>query len=129
MGKDTSAEGSDRVAASPTAPILSVANLGRRLQDSWIWQDISFELMAGDRLAIVGPSGAGKSLLLRALAGLDPIQSGEIAFQGKSLPNYPMPEFRAQVTYLHQKPALLEGTVESNLKQIYQLAVHRYRAY
>ncbi|NEP62893.1 MAG: ATP-binding cassette domain-containing protein [Symploca sp. SIO2G7] len=62
-------------------PILSVAAIGRRLQDSWIW---SAELAASDRLAIVGPSGAGKSLLLRALAGLDPIQSEEI-FSGKAL--------------------------------------------
>ena len=110
-------------------PILSVSKIGRRLQDSWIWQDISFELFAGDCLAVVGPSGAGKSLLLRTLAGLDPIQSGEIVFQGTSLSNLSMPEFRAQVMYLHQKPALLEGTVESNLQQIYQLKVHHNKTY
>ncbi|MEM8545236.1 MAG: ATP-binding cassette domain-containing protein [Cyanobacteria bacterium P01_H01_bin.119] len=117
------------VAETPSVPILSIANIGRRLQDSWIWQDISFKLFANDRLAIVGPSGAGKSLLLRALAGLDPIQSGEISFQEKSLSSLTMPDFRSQVTYLHQKSALLEGTVESNLQQIYRLAVHRNKTY
>ncbi|MEM9804005.1 MAG: ATP-binding cassette domain-containing protein [Cyanobacteria bacterium P01_D01_bin.56] len=112
-----------------SGPMLSVSKIGRCLQDSWIWQDISFDLFAGDRLAVVGPSGAGKSLLLRTLAGLDPIQSGEIVFQEKSLSNLSMPEFRSQVMYLHQKPALLEGTVESNLQQIYQLKVYRNKTY
>ena len=129
MVQDTSAECSATVSETPSNSILSVANIGRQLQGSWIWQDISFELLTGDRLAIVGPSGAGKSLLLRTLAGLDPIQSGEIYFQGKPLPSLSMPEFRSQVTYLHQKPALLEGTVEASLQQIYRLAVHRNKSY
>lgn len=129
MVQNTSEDCWTTVSETQPAPILSVANIGRQLQDSWIWQDISFELVAGDRLAIVGPSGAGKSLLLRALAGLDPIQTGEIAFQGNPLSSLTMPEFRSQVTYLHQKPALIEGTVESNLRQIYRLAVHRNKSY
>ncbi|MEM8611839.1 MAG: ATP-binding cassette domain-containing protein [Cyanobacteria bacterium P01_H01_bin.105] len=129
MVQNTSEDCSAIVSEIPSVSILSIANIGRRLQDSWIWQDISFELVAGDRLAIVGPSGAGKSLLLRALAGLDPIQSGGISFQGQSLSSLTMPEFRSQVTYLHQKTALLEGTVESNLQQIYRLAVHRNKTY
>ena len=129
MVQHTSEKSVPAVSDMLSGAMLSVSKIGRRLQDSWIWQDISFELMAGDRLAIVGPSGAGKSLLLRALAGLDPIQSGEISFQGNPLPSLTMPEFRSQVVYLHQKPALLEGTVESNLQQIYRLAVHRNKSY
>ena len=129
MVQHTSEKTKPAVSDTLSTPMLSISKIGRRLQDSWIWQDISFELFAGDRLAVVGPSGAGKSLLLRTLAGLDPIQSGEIGFQGTSLSNLSMPEFRAQVMYLHQKPALLEGTVESNLQQIYQLGVHHNKTY
>ncbi|ESA33705.1 abc atp-binding protein [Leptolyngbya sp. Heron Island J] len=129
MVQHTSEKTKPAVSDTLSDPMLSVSKIGRRLQDNWIWQDISFELFAGDRLAVVGPSGAGKSLLLRTLAGLDPIQSGEITFQEKSLSNLSMPEFRAQVMYLHQKPALLEGTVESNLQQIYQLKVHHNKTY
>lgn len=117
------------VSETPSELILAVSKIGRSFQGSWIWQDISFELFAGDRLAIVGPSGAGKSLLLRALAGLDPIQLGAIAFRGQPLSALQMPQFRSRVIYLHQQPALLEGTVESNLQQIYQLAVHRNKLY
>lgn len=129
MVQNTSKKSLTLVSEKPSEPILSVSTIGRSCQGNWIWQNISFELFAGDRLAIVGPSGTGKSLLLRALAGLDPIQLGEIVFRGQSLSNLNMPRFRSQVIYLHQQPALLEGTVESNLQQIYQLAVHCNRTY
>jgi len=41
----------------------------------------SFELAAGECVALRGPSGAGKTLLLRALADLDP-NEGEVALDG-----------------------------------------------
>ncbi|NJM65865.1 MAG: ATP-binding cassette domain-containing protein [Acaryochloris sp. RU_4_1] len=103
--------------------------MGRQLTHQWIWQNINFELFPGDRLAIVDPSGVGKTLLLRAIAGLDPIQAGEIIFQRQSLSSLSMPRYRAQVFYLHQQPALLEGTVEFNLQQVYRLTLHNQKAY
>lgn len=109
--------------------MLVVEHLGRRLQQGWIWQNIQLRLDAGDRLAIMGPSGVGKSLLLRAIAGLDPIQAGQIHFLGKSLSDWSMPRYRSQVLYLHQRPALWEGSVEANLQQVFQLHHHRRRGY
>lgn len=113
----------------PNSLILAVEGLGRQVQNQWIWRSLSFELWPGERLAVVGPSGAGKSLLLRALAGLDPVQEGRIVFGGQSLECWLMPSYRAKVVYLHQRPALLEGTVEENLQHVYRLASHRDRVY
>ena len=129
MGQNTLEDTLSAPLAIQTSPVLSVSKIGRQFQGRWIWQDISFDLFPGDRLAIVGPSGAGKSLLLRALAGLDSIQSGQITFQKQPLSALDMPQFRAQVMYLHQQPALLEGSVESNLQNVYKLAIHRNRTY
>jgi putative ABC transport system ATP-binding protein len=109
--------------------LLSVVSLSRQLQEQWIWQGISFNVFQSDRIAVVGPSGAGKSLLLRALAGLDPIQAGRIIFDGQPIEHQFMPRYRSQVIYLHQRPALIEGTVEENLQQVYRLAIHRNRTY
>lgn len=47
-----------------------------------IVQDIDFDLAAGEALLVLGRNGAGKSTLLRALAGLLPLQGGDIAFSG-----------------------------------------------
>lgn len=113
----------------PPCALLSVVGLSRQVQEKWIWQGIDFDVFQGDRIAVVGASGTGKSLLLRAISRLDPIQAGRIIFDGQPVERQPMPQYRSQVIYLHQRPALVEGTVEANLQQVYQLAVHRHRAY
>jgi len=105
--------------------MLVIQDLGRQIQGRWVWKQINFELYPGERCAIAGEAGAGKTLLLRAIAALDPVQSGTIALQGKSLSDWFIPHYRTQVLYLHQRPALLEGTVEQNLQAIYRMAVRR----
>jgi putative ABC transport system ATP-binding protein len=110
-------------------PILCVQNLGRSVEKYWVWSHLSFQLFPGERVAVVGASGSGKSLLLRALAGLEPVQAGQIIFQGQLMNSWFMPSYRSQVIYLHQRPALLEGTVESNLQLVYRLAVHHHQVY
>jgi len=64
-------------AAAVRASDLSVSLEGHRALE-----DVSFELDAGDRLAIVGPNGAGKTTLLRALAGLLQPTSGAVRIHG-----------------------------------------------
>lgn len=50
-----------------------------------ILQPISFEVKAGESIAIVGASGSGKSTLLSLLAGLDQVTDGEIFLDGEGL--------------------------------------------
>ena len=50
---------------------------------------VSFDVGEGQIVAIVGANGAGKSTLLRALAGLDRVDSGEIAFRGLRIEKLP----------------------------------------
>jgi putative ABC transport system ATP-binding protein len=110
-------------------PTLILQNLSRQVQNRWLWQALNLEIYPGDRIAIKGASGVGKSLLLRTIAGLEPLQTGQILFQGQSLAMLSMPDYRAKVMYLHQRPALLEGTVEDNLKVPFQLKIHRHQRY
>ncbi|WP_088243826.1 ABC transporter ATP-binding protein [Calothrix rhizosoleniae] len=117
------------ILVSSQTPILSVQDLGRKMDESWIWRNLKFELFPGEKVAILGASGSGKSLLLRTLAGLDQVQAGQIIFQGKSIDTWHLPEYRSQIIYLHQRPALWEGTVESNLEKVYQLKINRHLVY
>ena len=79
-----------------TTPILLARNLGKKLSSSWIWQNLSFEIQAGAKVAVAGPSGSGKSLLLRVLAGLEDTEEGQLYFDGQPLSNWQMPPYRSQ---------------------------------
>ncbi len=72
--------------------------------------------------AIVGPSGSGKSTLLRLLNRLAEPDSGTVSYRGRALPEYDPLELRREVSLVPQLPALLEGTVDSNLRYAAQLA-------
>ena len=50
---------------------------------------MSLDLATGQVLAVLGPSGCGKSTLLRAVAGLEPVASGSIAWDGTDLAGTP----------------------------------------
>ncbi|MFD2418749.1 amino acid ABC transporter ATP-binding protein [Amycolatopsis pigmentata] len=51
-----------------------------------VLRDIDFEVPRGQVVVVLGPSGSGKSTLCRAINRLEPIDSGEIAVDGKPLP-------------------------------------------
>ncbi len=89
---------------------VSLARGKRRVLES-----VSARLPAG-ATAIVGPSGAGKSTLLRLLNRLADPDGGTIAYRGKSLAEYDPLALRREVSLVPQLPALIEGTVESNLR-------------
>jgi putative ABC transport system ATP-binding protein len=72
--------------------------------------------------AIVGPSGAGKSTLLRLLNRLADPDRGAIEYRGRPLSEYEPLALRREVSLVPQLPALLPGTVESNLRYAAGLA-------
>jgi UDP-glucose/iron transport system ATP-binding protein len=106
--------------------LLEAQNLGRVAPGTqqWLLRDVSLTVRGGERLAIVGPTGSGKTLLLRSLALLDPIAKGQILWLGHPIGARSVPDFRRHVTYLHQRPALIEGTVEENLRLPFAFGVH-----
>lgn len=69
--------------AGEALPRLMVSGLCHRFGANAVLSDLSFELAAGEILCVVGPSGCGKSTLLRLVAGLDPVQHGEVRIDGE----------------------------------------------
>ncbi len=52
--------------------------------------EIDLEVATGEVVAILGPSGCGKSTLLRAVAGLQPLDAGEVRWDGEDLVGLPV---------------------------------------
>ncbi len=115
---------------SPKPNLLELRGLGRLAVDGrWLLKDIELMLQAGQRLAVAGPTGAGKTLLLRAIARLDPIDQGELRWRGKSVFGKAVPLYRRQAIYLHQRPSLVEGTVEDNIRLPFGFRSQRGKTY
>ena len=83
---------------------ISVAKLGKTVFANGgslsILHDISFDIEAGESVAIIGASGSGKSTLLSLLAGLDTPSQGEVCLMGQSL-NVLDEDGRAKLRSLH----------------------------
>jgi len=59
----------------PDAPILALKDVTVRYESGVGLDDVSFDLMEGERVAVVGPNGAGKSTLFKVIAGvIDPVE-------------------------------------------------------
>ncbi|MCG2839843.1 ABC transporter ATP-binding protein [Sandaracinobacter sp. RS1-74] len=66
-------------------PILSVRDVSRRFGGRQVVAGASFDLHPGRIACLLGPSGCGKSTLLRMIAGLESVDAGEIALQGRAV--------------------------------------------
>ncbi|WP_144143401.1 ATP-binding cassette domain-containing protein [Paraburkholderia sp. BCC1884] len=95
------------------------------LRAQTLLQPTTFALHGGERVAITGPSGSGKSVFLRALALLDPLDAGRIMWHGAPVERTAIPRYRRNVAYIRQRPALVDGSVEDNLRYPFELRVYR----
>ena len=66
--------------------MLELKQISKRFGDKQILSDFNLLVPEKQIVAIVGPSGGGKTTLLRMLAGLETIDSGQIIYNGENLP-------------------------------------------
>lgn len=69
--------------------MLELRDVSVALDGTTVVTGVDLDVADGDVLAVLGPSGCGKSTLLRAVAGLEPVSSGTIAWDGADLAAVP----------------------------------------
>lgn len=70
--------------------MLSIEHLGVTLDDKVILRDTNLTLADEEIVAVLGPSGSGKTTLLRAIAGLVPVEAGDVRWDGASVLEVPV---------------------------------------
>ena len=85
-------------------------------KDRPILKDISFEVPAGQMVAIVGPSGAGKSTIARVLFRFYDIQSGAVTIDGQDIREVTQKSLRAAIGVVPQDTVLFNDTIFYNIK-------------
>jgi ATPase subunit of ABC transporter with duplicated ATPase domains len=61
--------------------LCAVERVGKMYGDRVLFDDVSFELQKGERLAIIGPNGCGKTTLLKLLTGREEPDGGRVAWR------------------------------------------------
>jgi D-xylose transport system ATP-binding protein len=71
--------------APSTTPMLETRDVSKNFGSVQALTDVDFEVRPGEVMALVGDNGAGKSTLIKCIAGIHPIDGGEIWFDGKQV--------------------------------------------
>ena len=81
----------------------------------YVLENISFEMKAGQMVAIVGQSGSGKTTLAKLLVGFYPPTDGRIMVDGYDLSAIDMEYYRSRIGYVMQSNLLFSGTIAENI--------------
>ena len=69
--------------------VLKIRNVAKNFGGLNVLEDVSFDLMAGERVALIGPNGAGKTTLINILNGLLNPSTGSITLLGDNVTKSP----------------------------------------
>ena len=87
-----------------------------------VLDDVSLDIKAGEKIALVGASGGGKSTLVQVILGLYPAQKGELYFDGVATADIGLDVIRENVATVLQHPALFNDSIRQNLSMGRQVA-------
>ncbi|MGC5544731.1 ABC transporter ATP-binding protein/permease [Streptomyces griseus] len=106
----------------PSTPVrpdrhdLAFASVTFRHGGRTVFDDVSFTVPQGQRLAVVGLSGAGKSTLLHLLARFYDVDAGAVRMGGVDVRAIDTEVLMAQIAIVFQDVHLFDGTIEENVR-------------
>ncbi|MGK2855281.1 MAG: ATP-binding cassette domain-containing protein, partial [Microbacteriaceae bacterium] len=104
------------VTPSGAAITIRLENLSVAGRDGTAPDELTADIAPGHVTVFTGPNGVGKSTTLQVILGLTEPTSGRVLIDGFDITNIDLPQWWSRIAWLPQRPALLPGTVRSNLE-------------
>lgn len=108
----------DREILNTMKPVaLEINALSYRYDDhsAAVFRGLSFQVLAGESVAITGPSGAGKTTLMRVLCGLFEPQTGSVMIDGNDIQQLGLNNYRKIIGCVMQDDKLFSGSIRENI--------------
>ena len=80
-----------------------------------VLRDVSLEVRAGEKLALVGPSGGGKTTLCNLIPRFYDVTEGRILIDGQDIRSFTLKSLRSNIGVVQQDVYLFSGTVRENI--------------
>ena len=114
----------DEISSSVKKHILDAHSIAIRFSDvSFAYeeqrqalQNVSFDIKAGQRIALVGVSGAGKSTVVNLLLRFAQTTSGKISVNGININDIPVANWRQKIAWVPQNPYLFHASIADNIR-------------
>lgn len=102
--------------SGPASPVVFDSVWFAYDDERWVLRDCSFEVRAGERLAVVGATGEGKSTCARLLNRFYDVKRGRVLVDGVDVREWDLERLRRRVGVIFQDTVLFTGTIEANLR-------------
>jgi ATP-binding cassette subfamily B multidrug efflux pump len=117
---DTTSEVNDRPGAGELGPIrgrLSFEHVSFRYagQRDDVLDDVSVDILPGQKVALVGSTGSGKSTLVNLVPRFYDVQQGSIRIDGTDIRDVTLASLRAHIGIVLQEATLFGGTIRENI--------------
>lgn len=81
-----------------------------------VLHNVSFQVKAGENIALVGPTGAGKSTIVNLISRFYNVDSGEVLIDGQDISKVTLRSLRSQMGIMLQDSFIFSGTIEENIR-------------
>jgi NitT/TauT family transport system ATP-binding protein len=85
LRSDTAGAASPAAPAATKRPHVTIRGLSKRFDKAVVYDNFDLDIPRGELISVFGPNGCGKSTLINMIAGLIPVDKGEILFDGMRL--------------------------------------------
>ncbi|QHQ60266.1 ATP-binding cassette domain-containing protein [Anaerocolumna sedimenticola] len=85
-------------------------------KDTQVLKDVSFQVKAGETIALVGPTGAGKTTVVNLISRFYDIQEGNIYIDNYNVKDVSIESLRKQMGIMTQDNFLFSGTIKDNIR-------------